>query len=91
MHTTYGGNSGGPVLLKEANKTYSVIGVHKGSKGQHNYCVLLSSLKNSKHIFGQLIEKKGLYEEWKDLCSDWHIKLREKIKELEGVNNKLKN
>ncbi len=42
-HTTDPGNSGGPVLLKKENKKYVVVGIHKGTSAQHNYCLLLRS------------------------------------------------
>ena len=42
-HTTDPGNSGGPVLLKKEKNQYVVVGIHKGTSAQHNYCLLLRS------------------------------------------------
>lgn len=56
--TTSGGNSGGPVLLKPSNnktEKYEIIGVHKGTVAQHNYCLLLNDIKNTQQIVNELI------------------------------------
>ena len=46
-HTTSPGNSGGPVLLKNNNDDYKIVGIHKGSKGNHNFGLLLNCLKDN--------------------------------------------
>ena len=45
-HYTSSGHSGSPVLLKDidenGDESYYQIGVHKGSTGVYNFCVLFS-------------------------------------------------
>ena len=49
-HTTSPGNSGGPLLLKNNNDDYKIVGIHKGSKGNHNFGLLLNCLQYNYRV-----------------------------------------